>query len=70
MPPGLYLLSPRCFCETPRLSKEMHRLDGRQRGWVGARWQRRCKTSLSLRELGNQGIVFLFGAHCVFFVLR
>ena len=32
-------------------------------GWVGVGWQRHCKTCHSLRELDNQGTVFL----CVFF---
>ncbi|CAN0367525.1 unnamed protein product, partial [Ectocarpus sp. 13 AM-2016] len=29
------------------------------RGWVFVAWQRRCKTSRSLRELGNQVTAFL-----------
>ena len=30
-------------------------------GWVGVGWRRRCKSRLSLRELGNQSTVFLGG---------
>ena len=29
-------------------------------GWVGVGWQRRCKMCRSLRELDNQGTLFLF----------
>ena len=34
-------------------------------GWVGVRWQRRCKTRQSRRELDNQGTLFVlfFGRH-------
>ena len=29
-------------------------------GWVRVGWRQRCKTRLSLRELGNQGTVVFF----------
>ena len=29
--------------------------------WVGVGWKRRCKTRQSLRELDNQGAVFVWG---------